>query len=91
MSTVPAIPGATYRQLDHWCRRGWLLPGVGTPGSGAARDWPPEEIAIATTMVRLVAAGMEPAAAAVVARVGDPTDGPIRVELPGRIIVEVAA
>lgn len=64
--------GATYRQLDHWCRRGYLKPGRrdygwGT-GSGVPRVWPEPEIQVAVTMARLVRAGLTPAAAEKVAR-----------------------
>lgn len=37
---VSKITGATYRQLDYWCRSG-LIPGQAgvAPGSGARRRW----------------------------------------------------
>ena len=76
--------GATYRQLDYWCRRGWLNPGrVGysVNGSGSPRDWTPGEIRRARIMARLVRAGLNPAVAAEVAS-GDAEIGPgIRVEV----------
>jgi hypothetical protein len=59
--------GCTYRQLDHWTRRGWLHP-TGGGGFGLRRAWPEEEIRVARTMRRLVDVGLIPAAAAVVAR-----------------------
>jgi len=33
-----ALTGATYRQIDYWCRQGYIQPvGDGTPGSGHRR------------------------------------------------------
>lgn len=60
--------GATYRQLDHWCRRGYLAPG--TPGTGYVRDWPESEIRVAALMVKMTAAGIPPKVAEKVARAG---------------------
>jgi hypothetical protein len=60
--------GATYRQLDWWCRQGYLSPG--TPGIGAVRDWPESEIRVAAAMVRLTAVGIPPRLAVEVARAG---------------------
>jgi hypothetical protein len=70
--------GITYRQLDYWCRQGWLKPtlvlddGTHAPagefGSGVPRRWPWSEITVALLMRRLIAAGFTPAAAAVTAR-----------------------
>ena len=31
--------GLTYRQISHWCKRGWLHP-VGEGGSGNPLEWP---------------------------------------------------
>lgn len=61
----------TYRQLDHWVRRGYLRPTGGTCGSGYMRDWTDAEIRVARRMGRLVAAGFRTAAAAGIARHGD--------------------
>lgn len=58
--------GATYRQLDHWCRMGYLHPG--SPGTGHSRVWPSTEIVVAAKMVRLVKAGISPRVAEQVAR-----------------------
>lgn len=70
--TTPEVAvrtGATYRQLDHWCRTGLL--DIECHGSGNRRHWPLSELAIAETMARLVKAGVKPVAAARVAR-GEP-------------------
>lgn len=62
--------GITYRQLDHWCKTGYLRPAVASPGSGYQRKFPPQEFQVARLMVLLVAVGVEPAAAARAAREG---------------------
>lgn len=42
MSQLPdnaaGVRGVTYRQLDHWTRRGWLFPQHGLPDTGAEMD-----------------------------------------------------
>lgn len=70
---VAARIGATYRQLDHWCRIGLL--DVKTLGSGDRRRWPLAELLVAHAMARLVRAGLKPAAAARVARGGELAPG----------------
>ena len=44
---VHAVPGATYRIVDHAIRRGKIGPDVSAkaPGSGSARVWSPEKFA----------------------------------------------
>jgi hypothetical protein len=45
-TTVEAVhqTGATYRQLDYWCRMGWI-PGMPRKiGSGYERQWTPAQI-----------------------------------------------
>lgn len=59
--------GVTYRQMDHWARRGWLRP-AHTGGTGNARVWPQAELHIANLMRRLCAAGLKPDKAARAAR-----------------------
>lgn len=73
MSAIPQElldTGITYRQLDHWVVKGWLLPDTGRTGQGVPREWPERELRIARAMVRLVDAGMRPDVAAVIARSG---------------------
>jgi len=73
MSAIPPAlldTGITYRQLDYWVRKGWLLPGVGAPGHGYPRDWPASEIAVARAMIRLIQAGIALETAAAIARTG---------------------
>lgn len=53
------IVGATYRQLDHWAKSGWLLPemvvGRHLQGGrhGWVRTWPPAELRVAAGLVDL--------------------------------------
>lgn len=47
----------TYRQLDYWCRRGWLHPDAGD-GMGQVRAFPPAEVDICQRMAALVKAGL---------------------------------
>lgn len=62
----------TYRQLDYWTTKGYLLTtdGAASPGIGQPRVWPVTEIEVAARMIRLIAAGLVPRAAALVARNG---------------------
>lgn len=62
--------GITYRQLDYWCRTGYLHPSTANPGSGYQRSFPADEVEIARLMVLLTGAGVEAKAAARAAREG---------------------
>ncbi|RCG27202.1 hypothetical protein DQ384_26140 [Sphaerisporangium album] len=57
----------SYRQIDHWIRRGWLRP-IDNGGTGHPREWPVIESRVRDLMGRLVDAGFTPAAAADAAR-----------------------
>jgi hypothetical protein len=59
--------GITYRQLDYWCRQGYLQP-EHLGGSGVFRQWSKAEVRVVHTMGRLVTAGLLPPVAAKVAR-----------------------
>ena len=51
--------GATYRQVEHWTRRGWLLTETPTGGgSGYAHLYAPSEAKIARALARLWNAGV---------------------------------
>lgn len=80
-TNVSPIEGATYRQVDFWVRRGYLRPDDAQPGSGYARQWSDEELAVGARMARLVAAGLTPAVASKVAR----ESGPVVVQ-PGVLL-----
>ena len=74
VSCLCAEIGVTYRQLDHWARRGYLNPGREERGrfrsSGCARIWTAGELRVARSMARLVSAGLSPEVAAAVSRNG---------------------
>lgn len=65
---MQALAAITYRQLDHWVRRGWLRPDVDNVGSGRRRTFPPAELVVARTMGALTAAGIAPRSAERIAR-----------------------
>lgn len=72
---LTAPGGPTVRQLTHWVAHGLLHPEV-TEREGRDRwSWPAKEQRAAVAIARLVAAGLEPAAAAKVAR--HPNWGPV--------------
>lgn len=60
--------GLTYRQVDYWCRRGYLRPSGDGDGSGNPRWWSPDEIAVALRMADLIAEGYRHEVAATRAR-----------------------
>jgi transposase-like protein len=66
---VPRLLGVSYRQLDYWCRRGYLRP-ITPGGSGNPRRWPEAELEVARRMATLVRSGYQAAAAAQLARLG---------------------
>jgi hypothetical protein len=65
-----AVPGLTYRALDHWSRKGYLQPANPDCGSGRRRTWPAGEVEVAQLMHVLVSAGLSPAGAERAARNG---------------------
>lgn len=67
--------GMTYRQLDYWTRRGVLFADHPTPGSGAQRVYPADEVPVACALVRLMAAGLPLDMAAELARRPIPAEG----------------
>ncbi len=60
--------GITYRQLDYWCKTGYLRPDSASPGSGYRRRFTPDEREVARLMLLLIDVGVEPAGAAKAAR-----------------------
>jgi hypothetical protein len=62
------LAGLTYRQVDHWCSQGYLRPPEPSPGSGAQRLFPPDEIRVAAIMGALVGSGVSVPSAARAAR-----------------------
>ena len=65
-----AASGISYRQLQYWCRTGYLRPENPRCGSGTAFVFPPGEVRVAQVMGRLTRAGLVPEAAHHVARGG---------------------
>ncbi|WIE60748.1 hypothetical protein DEI97_013460 [Curtobacterium sp. MCLR17_032] len=63
---IVRMTGITYRQLDHWARKGYL-PNH-SQGSGTSRHWSADAPFIAAEMVRLIGIGFTPEAAAQIAR-----------------------
>lgn len=62
----PEDTGATYRQLDHWARKGYLH--TESVGTGHKRQWAYGELMVARRMVQLIAVGFNPKEAARYAR-----------------------
>lgn len=73
--------GMTFRQLDWWCRQGWIRADNPDPGSGKRRSFPPGEVEVAATMTALVKAGVSASAAHRAARNGGLLAPGVRVEL----------
>lgn len=57
--------GITYRQLDHWTRKGWFNP-IGGVGTGTQRDYPSAEVEKVCAVAKLVHAGLLPEKAAMI-------------------------
>lgn len=82
---VAQAAGISYRQLDHWCRRGYLHPDH--PGSyGVARHWTVDEVAVLVDMAQLVRLGFTARAAARLAR-----DGGERAAVAAALVAAVAS
>jgi len=83
--------GLTYRQLDYWCRKGYLRVLNPDPGSGARRLFPPGEYELLATMAQYVAAGVSPDAAAKAARRGGVLTPGVRLVIDEDIPMAVTA
>lgn len=64
---VCALTGATYRQVDYWCRRGYLVEAVAAQGSGSQRLFDPVAVTTCAVMVRLTGGGLDVGRAAEIA------------------------
>jgi DNA-binding transcriptional MerR regulator len=60
--------GLSYRQLDYWTTRGYIVAYESNPGSGRAREWQHGELELAALMAKLVRHGMTVPAAAKLVR-----------------------
>jgi hypothetical protein len=56
-SELIAASGVTYRQVDFWCRAGYLKPSTPARGFGSVRRFPPSEAQIAAYALELITAG----------------------------------
>ena len=63
--------GITYRQLDHWARKGWLRADNPNPGHGHPRRFSATEARVAEHMATLVSYGLTVEAAHFLARCTD--------------------
>lgn len=61
----------TPRQLDHWCRRGFIPGQELSPGSGHHRVFSDEQVTMLTQMSVLVRGGFVPAKAAELVQSGE--------------------
>jgi hypothetical protein len=65
---LAANPWMTFRQFDHWCRKGWVRPDNPNAGSGRARSFSRTEVRVLKRMALLVAGGVATSVAAGMAR-----------------------
>jgi hypothetical protein len=56
-SELMARSGISYRQVDVWCRAGYLKPSTPARGIGSVRRFPPAEATIAAHALELITAG----------------------------------
>lgn len=66
-SELAAHAGVTYRQLDHWIRRGWVGATDPHPGPGVVREHRPADVAVCLRMAELTRCGLVPEAAHAIA------------------------
>ncbi|MBM7788875.1 hypothetical protein [Tenggerimyces flavus] len=83
---VVEAAGITYRQLDYWCRKGWLAPTIRRGGgSGIDRDFHADELAFAVRMGLLVRAGFPPDVAFLIAQA---TPGVVPLGEGARVVID---
>lgn len=77
---VILLTGVTYRQLDHWCNRGWVTPSVAdAEGSGSKRRYAPRDVFSVRVMAALMGTGVSgEQAASIVAEIAQRDDHVIR-------------
>lgn len=80
----------SYRQLDYWVRKGYVQPRTPAIGSGSRRDYGADEERVLKVMGRLVnTVGMEPRAAAQIARSATYEDGCGYVRLGSGLLLKI--
>lgn len=84
--------GITYRQLDYWCRKGWISQHASAPlGHGIVRQLTRQEVTRINRLAALVNAGMNPqSAAAALDRAVEDNGNAVIVTGPVRIVVDAA-
>jgi hypothetical protein len=70
---LEAVPGLSYRQIDHWSVKGWLRAVEVHPGHGVQRCWSDEEVEVARRALQLIRLGFTASKATHFART--PTKG----------------
>jgi len=77
---VVKATGLTYRQLDHYIRRGYIQMSNPTPGSGVPRLFTGEQLDRIGTIQALIEAGFKPRAAAEIAQSPEYEHGPVQIQ-----------
>lgn len=92
--TLPQMlkSGLTYRQIDHWTTRGWLVAETASPGTGFRRCYRYRELRVARIACRLIAVGFKTETAVSLARAAideDPLAGTVRVRVGSGMWLEI--
>lgn len=72
---VAAATGTTYREIDHWVRKGYVNASQPAKGSGHPRGFSVEDVIFAACVATLVRFGVRPNVAAVVMHNGGCLEG----------------
>ena len=72
---VAAVTGTTYREIDHWVRKGYIDATRASRGTGHPRGFSVEDVIFAACVATLVRFGVRPNVAAVVMRNGGCLEG----------------
>ena len=88
---ILAATGLTYRQLDHWTRRGYLRTANSESDKRQVRLWFYQERDVATLMVRLSNAGFTTKKAHRIARaaLGAPRNGRASIRIADDVVVTI--
>lgn len=84
---VVKVTGITYRQLDHWCRMGYVDLLNRTPGSGSPRHFTDAQLSHLATVKALVDAGINTRTAAHIAHNTPQYEhGPVQIQIDTQAI-----